>query len=179
MAIQVAVPDATSADDLVARLAFSVKREELGGRRYAVALAGEVDMQTAPEFERELLATIEQGARELVIDLTSASFIDSSFVHVLLDGQRRLRSCGGRLSIVCGDRNLVRVFEITGLDRIFSIHSPLERHLTSARRFLATTSPRRPTEPPRHRDRLSGKERNVTAAADLDRARRRWRTPTG
>jgi anti-sigma B factor antagonist len=144
MAIQVAVPDATSADDLVARLAFSVKTEELGGRRYAVALAGEVDMQTAPEFERELLATIENGARELVIDLAQASFIDSSFLHALLHGQERLRRGGGRLSIVCGDRNLVRVFEITGLDRVFSIHSPLEgtsrrpgasslRHLHAAR----------------------------------------------
>jgi anti-sigma B factor antagonist len=140
MAIQVAAPDGTSANDLVPYLVFSVKTEKLGDTHSAVALAGEVDIQTAPEFERELLAAIEDGARELVIDLTRASFIDSSFLHALLRGQKRLRRRGGRISIVCGDRNLVRMFEITGLDRVFSIHSPFEgasrRHGASSLRHL-------------------------------------------
>jgi anti-sigma B factor antagonist len=61
-----------------------------------------------------------------VVDLTWAGFIDSTFLRVVHDGRKRLRERGGRLSIVCDDQSMLRVFEITGLDRIFTICAPMQ-----------------------------------------------------
>ena len=36
---------------------------------------------------------------------------------------KRLRSNDGQLSLVCSDRNITKIFEITGLDRVFSIYA--------------------------------------------------------
>jgi anti-sigma B factor antagonist len=73
-----------------------------------------------------LLAAIENGGRQVVVDLTEATFIDSTFLGVLIEGNKRLNGCAGRISIVCVDRNLAKIFEITGLDRMFTIHTTLD-----------------------------------------------------
>jgi anti-sigma B factor antagonist len=39
---------------------------------------------------------------------------------------KRLRPAGGSLAIVCADQNICKIFEITGLDRVFPIHSSRE-----------------------------------------------------
>jgi anti-sigma B factor antagonist len=39
---------------------------------------------------------------------------------------KRLRSNDGQLSLVCSDRNITKIFEITGLDRVFTIHPSRE-----------------------------------------------------
>ena len=41
---------------------------------------------------------------------------------MLVGGVKRLRSNDGQLSLVCSDRNITKIFEITGLDRVFTIH---------------------------------------------------------
>jgi anti-sigma B factor antagonist len=51
------------------------------------------------------------------------TFIDSTMLGVLLGTQRRLRERDGQLTIVSSDRNILKVFEITGLDRVFPITS--------------------------------------------------------
>jgi anti-sigma B factor antagonist len=39
---------------------------------------------------------------------------------------KRLRSNDGELSLVCNDRNITKIFEITGLDRVFAIYPTRE-----------------------------------------------------
>jgi anti-sigma B factor antagonist len=45
---------------------------------------------------------------------------------VLVGGVKRLRTNEGQLSLVCSDRNITKIFEITGLDRVFTIHPTRE-----------------------------------------------------
>lgn len=83
-------------------------------------------MYTAPAVESELRSAIDDGGHDLIVDLTEATFIDSTFLGVLAAAQRALATVGGRVVIVCSDRSLAKVFEITGLDRVFAIHLTLE-----------------------------------------------------
>ena len=101
---------------------FDIKTEQLGEGAYAISLAGEVDLYTAPEFKQQLLEVIGQGAKDVVVDFTDTTFIDSTTLGVLVGGVKRLRTNEGRLSLVCSDRNITKIFEITGLDRVFTIH---------------------------------------------------------
>ena len=93
------------------------------GETYVIALTGEIDLYTAPEFKQQLLDVIGQGAKHVVVDLTDTTFIDSTTLGVLVGGVKRLRPNGGQLSIVCSDRNITKIFEITGLNRVFPIHA--------------------------------------------------------
>jgi len=101
---------------------FDIKTEHLGDNSYVIALAGEVDLYTAPEFKQQLLEVIAQGAKNVVVDFSDTTFIDSTTLGVLVGGVKRLRTNEGQLSLVCSDRNITKIFEITGLDRVFTIY---------------------------------------------------------
>jgi len=101
---------------------FDIKTEHLGDNSYVIALAGEVDLYTAPEFKQQLLEVIAQGAKNVVVDFSDTTFIDSTTLGVLVGGVKRLRTNDGQLSLVCSDRNITKIFEITGLDRVFTIY---------------------------------------------------------
>ena len=101
---------------------FDIKTEQLGNDSYVIALSGEVDLYTAPEFKQQLLEVIGKGGKEVVVDLSETTFIDSTTLGVLVGGVKRLRPNGGQLSLVCSDRNITKIFEITGLDRVFTIY---------------------------------------------------------
>jgi anti-sigma B factor antagonist len=101
---------------------FAVTTEQLNGDAHVISLSGEVDLYTAPEFKQKLLDVIAGGARNVIVDFTETTFIDSTTLGVLVSGVKRLREAGGQLSLVCGDRNITKIFEITGLDRVFPIH---------------------------------------------------------
>src|ERR687884_242176 len=101
---------------------FDIKTEQLGDSSYVISLAGEVDLYTAPEFKQQLLEVIGQGGKDVVVDFTDTTFIDSTTLGVLVGGVKRLRTNEGQLSLVCSDRNITKIFEITGLDRVFAIY---------------------------------------------------------
>ena len=50
-------------------------------------------------------------------------------LRVLLGEVKRLRKVGGRVSVVCTDPNIRRIFEITLLDRVFALHGSREAAL--------------------------------------------------
>ena len=102
---------------------FDISTEQVGDDLYVISLSGEVDLYTAPEFKQELLDAIGKGAKEVVVDFSSTTFIDSTTLGVLVGGVKRLRTNEGQLSLVCSDRIITKIFEITGLDRVFTIHA--------------------------------------------------------
>jgi anti-sigma B factor antagonist len=101
---------------------FDIDTEQLDGDAYVISLSGEVDLYTAPDFKQKLLEVIGQGGKEVVIDFSKTTFIDSTTLGVLVGGVKRLRPNGGQLSLVCADRNITKIFEITGLDKVFPIY---------------------------------------------------------
>jgi anti-sigma B factor antagonist len=105
---------------------FDIKTEQLDDGTALISLAGEVDLYTAPEFKQQLLEVIGQGAKIVLVDLTDTTFIDSTTLGVLVGGVKRLRPNGGQLALICDDRNITKIFEITGLDRVFTIYPTRE-----------------------------------------------------
>jgi len=101
---------------------FDVKTDKVDDATYVISLTGEVDLYTAPEFKQQLLDVIGQGGKDVVVDFSNTTFIDSTTLGVLVGGVKRLRAQEGRLALVCSDRNITKIFEITGLDRVFTIY---------------------------------------------------------
>jgi anti-sigma B factor antagonist len=112
------------------QLAMSTTEESPGVA--VIALSGELDLYTCPEFKAELLQVIEDGAKLIVVDLTETTFIDSTALGVLIRGVERLKTQDGRLVVACSDPNIVKIFEVTGLDHIFSVHRSRDEALAHA-----------------------------------------------
>jgi anti-sigma B factor antagonist len=112
---------------------FDIKTEQLGDDAYVISLAGEVDLYTAPEFKQQLLEVIGQGGKEVIVDFSDTTFIDSTTLGVLVGGVKRLRTNEGQLSLVCSDRNITKIFEITGLDRVFTIFPTRDEAVSKVR----------------------------------------------
>lgn len=90
-----------------------------------VHLQGEVDLASAPQLRRELYEIIDQGHRWVAIDLSNVDFMDSTGLGVLIGVLKRLREGDGSLALAGIKPAVSRVFEITGLDRIFTVHGSL------------------------------------------------------
>jgi anti-sigma B factor antagonist len=102
---------------------FHIQDEEIDEQTHIIALGGEIDLYTAPEFKERMVQLIDGGKKQIVVDLSEATFIDSTTLGVLVGGVKRLRPAGGSLALVCTDQNISKIFEITGLDRVFAIHA--------------------------------------------------------
>jgi anti-sigma B factor antagonist len=110
---------------------FDARTEAAGGGAYVIAVAGEADLYSSPQLRQELAAVIDAGAKEVVVDLTKTTFIDSTALSALVEATKRLRPAGGRLALVCVDPNLVKIFRITALDRLLPLYSSRAEALRS------------------------------------------------
>jgi anti-sigma B factor antagonist len=108
---------------------FEIHDRVIDDGTHVVAVAGEIDLFTAPEFKQRVSAPIDAGATRVVVDLTETTFIDSSSLGVLIGAHRRLRRLDGALTIVCTSDAIVKTFKITGLDGVFTIVGSLDEAL--------------------------------------------------
>jgi anti-sigma B factor antagonist len=100
---------------------------EREGDACVIKLAGEVDVYTSPSFKDRLVETIDEGCTKIVVDLEGVDFIDSSGLGVLVSGLRRVKERGGAIRLVCTRESIMKVFRITGLDRVFPIFASVEQ----------------------------------------------------
>jgi anti-sigma B factor antagonist len=88
--------------------------ESSGGEDAVVlALRGELDLTSAPIFERELRAAGSAHPRHLVIDLSGLEFMDSTGLRALLLARERAQADGHELTLRRGPRQVQRVLELT------------------------------------------------------------------
>lgn len=87
----------------------------------AIELEGEVDVYTAPQLKQQMITLLESGAKGMIVDLTKVDYLDSTALGVLIGGLKRMRETDGNLVLVCPSPRIRRVFEITGLDKIFDL----------------------------------------------------------
>ena len=88
-----------------------------------IALAGEIDLYTAPRLQSELTAALSgQSPARIVVDMSGVDFCDSTGMNVLLAAHRLASERGGDL-ILAGPRPSVRkILEVTGLQSVFTVH---------------------------------------------------------
>jgi anti-sigma B factor antagonist len=117
-------------------MAFSIDDRAVDDETHVVAVTGEIDLFTAPEFKQRVSAPIDAGRTHVVVDLTETTFIDSSSLGVLIGAHRRLKARRGRLVVACDVEPIIKTFKITGLDSVFtlapSVDEALERRALEA-----------------------------------------------
>ena len=97
----------------MAGLNFDVRHDD---GHVTIAVAGEVDLATAPELAARLA---QYPDRDVTVDLADVAFLDSSGLTVLAVARTRLAENGHSLRTTNEQEHVRRVIEVAGLDKLF------------------------------------------------------------
>jgi anti-sigma B factor antagonist len=100
-----------------------IELDRSDGAVVVVKLTGEHDLYTAPTLQDRIEGVIDEGA-PLVVDLTGATFIDSSVLRVLLEARREAEERGLGFAVALGEDEapgVRRMLEVTGLIEVFPV----------------------------------------------------------
>ncbi len=91
-----------------------------------LAVGGEVDVATAPRLREKLIELVNDGHHQIVVDLSAVEFLDSTGLGVLVGALKRVRTHDGDLALVCTESRVLKVFEITGLTKVFAMYASVD-----------------------------------------------------
>jgi anti-sigma B factor antagonist len=95
-----------------------------------VAAPEQIDITNATGLRAALLQAAALGNGTLVVDMSRTQFCDTAGLHALVGAHKRARADGGQVLLVIGGATVLRVFSITGLDRVIPHFPSLEEALT-------------------------------------------------
>jgi anti-sigma B factor antagonist len=96
------------------------------GSHSVVSVKGEIDVYTAPKLREKLIELVSEGSYDVVVDLEGVDFLDSTGLGVLVGALKRVKAHEGSLSLVCTQDKILKIFKITGLTKVFPIHTSVE-----------------------------------------------------
>lgn len=100
---------------------IKVNTRVLNEKAQAVEVQGEIDVYTSPRVKETINELIEKGHYQLVINLEGVRYIDSTGLGVLIGALKKVREHNGRILLVCTNPQIKKIFNITGLVKIFEI----------------------------------------------------------
>ncbi|GAB2871129.1 STAS domain-containing protein [Nocardioides pacificus] len=101
---------------------LTLATREIDGKTI-VAVGGEIDVYTAPKLRDRITELVGDGVYHLVIDMEAVEFLDSTGLGVLVGGLKKVRAHDGSLELICNQERLLKIFRITGLAKVFTIHA--------------------------------------------------------
>ena len=103
----------------------STKRDQ----HTVLTVRGEIDVYTAPRLRQAIVDLVDAGSVNIVVDMEKVDFLDSTGLGVLVEGLKRAHTRGGDLSVVVTQDKIIKIFEITGLNKAFSLHGSVDKAL--------------------------------------------------
>jgi anti-sigma B factor antagonist len=123
-----APPRATTAKGEDVELSLTTRTQ---GAHTVLSVGGEIDVYTAPQLRRQLVDLADEGRSRIVVDMEQVDFLDSTGLGVLVGGLKRAKAGGGSLRLVCAQPKILKIFRITGLEKVFSIHPTVDEALAT------------------------------------------------
>ncbi len=89
----------------------------------------EANLSKSESFKELVLEEISKGARKLIISFEDVEYLDSSFLGALVGILKTLLPVNGKLILTEMNNDIVNLFELTRLDKIFVLSPKLENAL--------------------------------------------------
>ena len=97
------------------------------GEADLVALAGRLDVNTAPELDECLRRLVDQGARCVILDFSRLEYMGSAGLRSILALGRMLQALQGKL-VLCGASGIVKnVLVMSGFSGMFALVDSLDQ----------------------------------------------------
>ena len=88
---------------------------------WTVSLEGELDVSTADELKKCLHKLVDEKNIDIKLNLEDLDYIDSTGLGVMIGILKRLKIEGKEVYIEKPKNNVRKIFNITGLDKIFKL----------------------------------------------------------
>lgn len=95
-------------------------------------LEGEIDLHVSPAVTAALNAMIEKKPKQLIIDLTKVSYIDSAGLATFIEAMQKIEAYGGKFALAGLQETVRSIFEISRLDQVFQIFPDVDTALAAA-----------------------------------------------
>lgn len=86
-----------------------------------IGLSGEMDVHTSAQLRDAVLALLDKGAQKIVVNLDNVEYVDSTGLGTMVGVLKRMTEQNSKLCLVSSNPLINKVFDITGLTRIFTI----------------------------------------------------------
>ena len=100
--------------------------EEKHDQVAVLCIDGRIDSLTSPELETVLMAMIELGERNVVLDFAKVGYVSSAGLRVLLIGAKRMQACQGSISLASLQTSVKDVLAVTGFLNLFRLFKSKE-----------------------------------------------------
>lgn len=87
---------------------------------------GDVDIYTCARLREAIINAVAEGDGAIVVSLEGVGFIDSTGLGVLVGGRKRAKGADRPFLVICNHELSLKVFRITGLDKILDIYPSLD-----------------------------------------------------
>lgn len=104
---------------------MNLKQEKINGCTVLFIQEERIDAHNSSELKEAILHLIEQGEVNIIAQLEQVRFIDSSGLGALLSGYKNATAKSGKLAIANMQQQVLSMFELTRLNRVFEIYSDL------------------------------------------------------
>lgn len=108
---------------------IAVNPRALSDDVHAIEVEGEIDIHTASRVKEAVDKVIDSAVRQIVMDLSGVTYIDSSGLVVLISTLKRMQEINGEVMFVCTHPHIVKIFDITGLSQVLKIFATQEQAL--------------------------------------------------
>jgi anti-sigma B factor antagonist len=108
---------------------ISIQSEQVG-ETLVVRIIGNLDVHNTHHVEQDLLSLVKSAKKSIVFDLSGVNFISSAGLRVLVTSLRMCQELGIKISICSLKPAVEKIFDIIGINQLFSIHPDLNSALS-------------------------------------------------
>ena len=92
------------------------------GEELTVSCSGKLNTNTVPELTEEMQKRID-GVKSLTIDLAGLEYMSSAGLRLVVELQKSMTKCGGKMALRHVNDEVMDVFELTGLSHVLKIEA--------------------------------------------------------
>lgn len=96
---------------------------------HVFTIEGRIDALSVADVDQALQGAVAEGKRNIVLDMADVSYINSAGSRTLARALTRNRRRGGDVKLAALNQKVLRVFQIFGFDKVFSLYDTVEMAL--------------------------------------------------
>ncbi len=110
---------------------MNLTQQQLDGFNVLLINEERIDAHNSGDLKAFIIDMIEEGEPNIVVQLQQVKFIDSSGLGALLAGFKHATAKSGKLALSNLQPQVLSMFELTRLNRVFEIYNNLDEATTS------------------------------------------------
>lgn len=110
---------------------MKLTQQQLNGFSILYIKEERIDAHNSGDLKQYIIDMIEEGEINIVVQLQEVKFVDSSGLGALLAGYKHAAAKAGKLVLSNMQQQVLSMFELTRLNRVFEIYSDLDEAFVS------------------------------------------------